>query len=57
MAKMIEKTEDLIRTMRWKAHFFLNPDTQQNKKNKYGFKSTKSPPFIEELLKILKITC
>ena len=54
---MIEKTEDLIRTMRWKAHFFLNPDTQQNKKNKYGFKSTKSPPFIEELLKILKITC
>lgn len=49
MTKLIEKTEDLIRRMRWRAHFFLNPPTMQEKKQTFGFKSTKSPPFIEEL--------
>ena len=35
--------------MRWKAHFFLNPDTASPSKETYGFKSTKNPPPIEEL--------
>ena len=35
--------------MRWKAYFFLNPDTISNTKDAYGFKSTKNPPPVEEL--------
>ena len=35
--------------MRWKAHFFLNPDTTPCSKETYGFKSTKNTPPIEEL--------
>lgn len=35
--------------MRWKAHFFLNPDTTPRSKETYGFKSTKNPPPIDEL--------
>ncbi|PFX11853.1 hypothetical protein AWC38_SpisGene24283 [Stylophora pistillata] len=35
--------------MRWKAHFFLNPDTTPCSKETYGFKSTKKPPPIEDL--------
>ncbi len=35
--------------MRWKAFFFLNPDTPASSKNTYGFKSTKNPPPIDEL--------
>ena len=35
--------------MRWKAHFFLNPDTTPCSKETYGFKSTKNPPPVEEL--------
>ena len=46
--RLIEKTEQL-RRMRWKAHFFLNPDTTSIPKETYGFKSTKNPPPIEEL--------
>ena len=46
--RLIEKTEQL-RRMRWKVHFFLNPDTTSIPKETYGFKSTKNPPPIEEL--------
>ena len=47
--RLIEKTEQFLRRMRWKAHFFLNPDTTSSSKETYGFKSTKNPPPIEEL--------
>ena len=30
MTKLIEKTEDLIRRMRWKAHFFMNPQSSHS---------------------------
>ena len=35
--------------MRWKAHFFLKPDTSTSSRDTYGFKSTKNPPPIDEL--------
>ncbi len=35
--------------MRWKAFFFLNPNSPGSSKNTYGFKSTKNPPPIDEL--------
>ena len=40
---LIEKTEHLIRRMRWKAHFFLQPDQGSNNKQTFGFNSTKDP--------------
>jgi len=49
LQRLIEKTELFLRRIRWKAHFFLNPDTTSSSKETYGFKSTKNPPPIEEL--------
>jgi len=49
LQRLIEKTEKVLRRMRWKAHFFLNPDTTSSSKETYGFKSTKNPPPVEEL--------
>lgn len=47
--RLIEKTESLIQRMRWKAFFFLNPDTGGTTKETYGFKSKRSPPHVKEL--------
>ena len=49
LQRLIEKTEQFLRRMRWKTHFFLNPDTTSSTKETYGFKSTKNPSPIEEL--------
>ena len=49
LQRLIEKTEQFLRRMRWKAYFFLNPNTSTISKNTYGFKSTKNPPPIDEL--------
>ena len=49
LQRLIEKTEQFLRRMRWKAFFFLNPDTSNSSKETYGFKSTKNPPPIDEL--------
>ena len=49
LQRLIEKTEQFLRRIRWKAYFFLNPDTTSSSKATYGFKSTKNPPPIEEL--------
>ena len=49
LQRLIEKTEQFLLRMRWKAYFFLNPDTTSPSKETYGFKSTKNPPPIEEL--------
>ena len=49
LQRLIERTEQFLHRMRWKAHSFLNPDTTSFTKETYGFKSTKNPPSIEEL--------
>ena len=50
LQRLIEKTEQFLRKLRWKAYFFfLNPDTAPSSKKTYGFKSTKNPPPVEEL--------
>lgn len=46
---LVEKTEHLIRRMRWRAFFFLNPNVKGDQKETYGFKSTISPPSVKEL--------
>ena len=35
--------------MRWRAFFYLNKPTKRNKKETFGFKSTRTPPVIEEM--------
>ena len=47
---LIEKVESVIRRMRWKAFFFLySAEEEASDSAKYGFKSKKTPPQIEEL--------
>ena len=46
---LINKTEIFVKNLRWRTFFFFNPDLENSTKETYGFKSTKSPPFIPEL--------
>ena len=45
----INSIEKLKRNLSWRAHFFLNPPTQTNKKENFGFKSLAPAPFVKEL--------
>jgi hypothetical protein len=42
-------TEKLIKRMRWRAFFYLNPNATANNRNTFDFKSTKPAPNIREL--------
>ena len=47
---MIEKVESLITRMRWKTHFLMSgEDNSKNNSPHFGFKSTKTPPQVQEL--------
>ena len=50
--KLIERTEQLCRRMRWKAYFYLNSDNCS--KETFGFKSNQTPPPITEMAKFEK---
>ena len=45
---MIEKTEQFLSRMRWKAFHYLNPVTAANKET-FGFKTKNCPPVVEEM--------
>ena len=50
--RLIEKIESVIKRMRWKAHFFLkedNNDETKQERESYGFKARKCPPQCEEM--------
>ena len=47
--RLIESTEKFIRSMRWRAFFFLHPDAQKEDKETYGFNSRRPAPYISEL--------
>ena len=49
MKRFIEKTEDFICRLRWRAAYFLN-GTESTTNKSYGFKSRNSSPQINELL-------
>ena len=46
---LINRTEQFVKNVRWKAFFFLNPGLNIENKETYGFNSTRPPPFIPEL--------
>lgn len=52
--KLIEKTEQLCRRMRWKAYFYLNPDVSDKHKQTFGFTSRNTPPPIPAMLNFEK---
>ena len=45
----LDKVESLIKRMRWKAYFFLNPSTDKNR-SQIDLKSCKFPPPIDKLI-------
>ena len=48
--RLIEMTEKFLKRMRWKAYFFLKGSQEDNSRDsKWGFKSRKCPPQVEEL--------
>ena len=48
MKRLIEKMEQFLQRMRWKAYFLNQQETST--KDTYGFKSKHSPPKINELI-------
>ena len=49
MKRLIEMTEKLINRMRWRAYHFLNPSSESEHRETYGFNSKKTPPQVPEL--------
>ena len=47
--QMFNKTWVLIKNMRWKAHFFLNPSETPYSKETFNFNSTKAPPPVPDM--------
>ena len=46
---LLEKTEEIIKRMRWKAVFLDKQEKESRTKENYGFKSRKCPPQIKEM--------
>ena len=46
--RLIQKVENIVSRMRWKAYFFLN-GSSGNQEYKYGLKSKKTPPTIKDM--------
>ena len=51
--KLIKKVEQVIKRIRWKAHFFDKKDNEKDQEpaENYGFKSRTCPPQVKDLIK------
>ena len=49
LRNLIEKVENVLKRMRWKAHFFLKGDKISDQNNPFRFPSNKTPPTILEM--------
>ena len=49
LTRLISSAEKVIRSIRWKTFFFLNPNNKPDRKETFGFNSTRNPPSIPEL--------
>ena len=47
--KLFNKAWILIKNMRWKAYFFLNPSEKPYSKETFNFNSTSAPPPVKEM--------
>ena len=48
MKRMIEKTEKIMHALDWRVYCYLNPKDGHNSKETYGFRTTETPPFVQE---------
>ena len=46
--QLVKRTEDFVSRMRWHLYHIRNPQ-QNNDKKTFGFRTTNSPPFMDEL--------
>ena len=46
---LLDKVENLIRHMRWKAYFYYNKNETENTVERFGVKSTAPPPINQHL--------
>ncbi len=49
LRSLINKTENVIHRMRWKAHFFMNGDNGLSRNDHFGLPSSKCAPPIKEM--------
>ena len=49
LTTLVEKTDKLIRNMRWRAYHYLHRKEHTEQKETYGFNSKCAPPMVEEL--------
>ena len=52
--QLLHSVNVFIKNAKWRACFALNLNENENRKNTYGFNSTRAPPFIEELVELQK---
>lgn len=55
LIRLIGGTEHLVKRMRWRAFFFLNPNKNTTAKETYGFKTSKPAPMVNELNQFEKL--
>ena len=48
-SEIIDKCQDVIQRIRWKAHFFLHQPNTTIQRSNYGLKSKLSAPFVAKL--------
>ena len=49
LTTLVEKTDKLIRNMRWRAYHYLHRKENAERKETCGFNSKRAPPLVEEL--------
>lgn len=49
ITRLIEKTEEFIKRLRWRSYFHLHPEARPQHKETYGFRTRKLPPTITQL--------
>ena len=49
LKQLLDKTEQFVKNIRWRAFFFLNPTATSDVKETFGFRSTRPTPVITEL--------
>ena len=42
--------KEFCKRIRWRAYFFLNPESASNNKETFGFKSKNTPPYVKKLV-------
>ena len=51
---IIQKTNKFLTNLRWRAHFFLNPDSTGGRKETYGLPTSHSTPDVPEILRMCR---